>query len=91
MGDEEFDQAKSVLEGHDDTVFGIAITPDGKTVASGSSDNTIKIWDLATNRCRLTIRVHIEPIIGIAITPDGSKVLSDSNDWNYLMKLREKG
>jgi len=49
LGDEEFDQAKSVLEGHDDTVF------------------------------------------GIAITPDGSKVLSDSNDWNYLMKLREKG
>ncbi|OBQ14176.1 WD40 repeat domain-containing protein, partial [Anabaena sp. AL09] len=36
------------LKGHSGWVNAIALTPDGKTVISGSSDNTIKIWDLVT-------------------------------------------
>ena len=36
------------LEGHTSSVCSIAITPDGTKIVSGSGDNTIKVWDLAS-------------------------------------------
>jgi WD40 repeat protein len=35
-----------VLKGHTDGVWSVAVTPDGKTVVSGSYDNTLRVWDL---------------------------------------------
>jgi WD40 repeat protein len=32
------------LTGHESTIFGVAISPDGQTLASGGRDNTIKLW-----------------------------------------------
>ena len=36
------------LEGHNSTVISVSFSPDGKTLASGSGDNTIKLWNLET-------------------------------------------
>ena len=47
-----------VLEGHTDVVWDVAVTPDGKTVVSGSDDNTLKVWDLKTGQCRATFEGH---------------------------------
>jgi WD40 repeat protein len=38
------------VTGHSDSIYSIAITPDGQTLASGSFDNTIKLWKLALDR-----------------------------------------
>ena len=35
-----------ILRGHEDWVFSVAFSPDGQTLASGSADNTIRLWDL---------------------------------------------
>jgi hypothetical protein len=35
-----------VMIGHSDLIFSVAVTPDGKTVISGSKDSTLRIWDL---------------------------------------------
>ena len=35
-----------VLAKHDDNVYALAFSPDGKTLASGSRDGTVKLWDV---------------------------------------------
>ncbi|MFM6619085.1 MAG: WD40 repeat domain-containing protein [Dolichospermum sp.] len=68
------------LEGHTCSVITIAVTPDGKTVISGSDDQTIKIWDLGTGTEKFTFEGHTYSVRAIALTPDGKTVISGSDD-----------
>ena len=74
----QVDQARMVLEGHDNAVFCVAVTPDGKMVVSGSMDNTLKMWDLETGQCRATLEGHEDHVRDVAITRDGKTVLSSA-------------
>lgn len=66
--------------GHTNWVEGVAVSPDGTWAASGSRDTTVKIWDLATGKCRATLPANQDFSPGIAITPDGKQVLSAALD-----------
>src|SRR4051794_15790556 len=68
------------LTGHGGRVWSVAVSPDGTWAASGSEDNTIKIWDLETGRCRTTLKGHISMVHSVAFTPDGKRILSASFD-----------
>ena len=67
------------LRGHAGPVFSLAFTPDGKTLASGSADGVVKLWDTTNHSERATLNPRKDRWVrGLAITGDG-KILASSN------------
>lgn len=73
-------QLRRTLSGHSDVVKSVVISPDGKTLVSGSYDKTIKVWDLATGKVLHTLLGHSQRVTCIAISPDGQILASGSYD-----------
>ena len=75
------------LRGHTDSVRALALGPDGELAASGSDDETVRIWDLQeAARGDDAMRGHSTGLSGIALSPDGRRVLS-SSDWAKDIKV----
>jgi WD40 repeat protein len=77
----------SLLEGHQGTVWCVALSPDGSKVASASWDHTAKIWHSHTGKLLLTLEGHTAPVHCIAFSPDGTRVATGAFDgqmkiWN---------
>ena len=68
------------LRGHSDDVNSLSYSPDGKYLASGSWDNTIKIWDVLTGERVKTLGGHIYSVNSVCYSPDG-KYLASGRDW----------
>ncbi|MBD3885445.1 serine/threonine protein kinase [Phormidium tenue FACHB-886] len=68
------------LDGHSSFINALAISPDGKTLISGSADQTIKVWDAATGAELKTLSGHTSFINALAISPDGKTLASGSAD-----------
>ncbi|KAJ5742536.1 vegetative incompatibility protein HET-E-1 [Penicillium nucicola] len=63
----------------------VAFSPDGQTVASGSLDNTIKLWDAQTGKERQTLEGHSDSVRSVAFSTNGQTVASGSDD--HTIKL----
>jgi hypothetical protein len=63
---------RAVLKGHSDTITSIAISADGKTLASGDLFGVVRVWDLATAKERATVRGPEHGVTCVAISPDGN-------------------
>ncbi|AFY99759.1 serine/threonine-protein kinase [Calothrix sp. PCC 6303] len=70
----------NTLTGHAEAISSIAITPNGETIASGSHDQTIKLWNSQTGKLIRTIYGHTLPVSAVAISPDGQQLVSGSLD-----------
>ncbi|WGV26771.1 protein kinase domain-containing protein [Halotia branconii] len=68
---------KRTLTGHSYWVGSVAISPNGKTLVSGSGDGTIKLWNLATGEQIRTLIRHSSPVKTFTISPDGKTLASN--------------
>ncbi|MFB9709410.1 WD40 repeat domain-containing protein, partial [Streptosporangium nondiastaticum] len=58
----------------------VAFSPDGRTLATGSGDNTVRLWEAATGRTTATLTGHTEPVSSVAFSPDGKLLATSSDD-----------
>jgi WD40 repeat protein len=62
-----------VLRGHEESVWGVAFAPDGRLLASGSDDRTVRVWDPVTGQGRVLGR-HDGRVYWLQVHPDGRRV-----------------
>ncbi|KAM5348925.1 hypothetical protein ACJ41O_008748 [Fusarium nematophilum] len=61
-------------------VNAVAFSPDGSRIASGSGDNTVRVWDAKSGREVRKLEGHSDSVNAVAFSPDGSRIASGSGD-----------
>jgi serine/threonine protein kinase/WD40 repeat protein/ribosomal protein S27E len=71
----------ATLRGHTDNVDTVALSPDGKTIASSGWDRVVKLWDPVTGDERAVLQgSHTAEVVQVVFSPDGSMLASASSD-----------
>src|SRR5437763_1297037 len=75
------------IEGHGSAVLALAFDPTGRTLASGSHDLTVKLWEVASGKLLRTLKGHTGIVSNLAFDPTGRTLASGSDD--HTVKLWE--
>lgn len=73
------------LRGHERPATCAAFSPDGKTIVSGSADDSIRLWDAATGQMFRTLRGGGKGVTSLAIREDGQHLVA--GHWNGTLKV----
>ena len=71
---------KGALKGHENVIHALAFSRDGKWLASGSADHTIRLWRTADGTCAHILRGHTEAVFDLAFAPDSGRLATASRD-----------
>ena len=77
------------MEGHDENLTSVAFSPDGALIATGSKDETARIWDVATGRLLRVLRGHRDEVTEVAFSSDGRWLLTAGNGRDKAPRIWE--
>ncbi len=77
------------LDGHSDRVIAAVVTPDGRSLISGSRDHTIAIWDLDSRTRTRSLKGHSATVDALIISPDSRFLVSAGSDSLRVWDLRQ--
>ena len=72
--------------GHDNDVYAVAYTPDGKRVVSADGDGKIKLWDATTGQELGTIGTHKGRVLALAVNADGTRIASAGDEKKVVLR-----
>jgi WD40 repeat protein len=73
------------FEGHVSTVNTVAVFPDGRRMMTGSSDRTLRLWDLKDGAVLKKMRGHDYWIRAVAVSRDGQLIASSDDDGKLII------
>ena len=68
------------FQGHSTEATSVAVTNDSKFIISGSSDNTVRIWNFWEKRQETVLKGHKEWVNSVTVTSDNKCIISGSDD-----------
>ncbi|WP_129670869.1 WD40 repeat domain-containing protein [Candidatus Chloroploca sp. Khr17] len=78
---------RAILSGHEQSVLALAVSPDGQTLATASSDRTIILWDLLQGEARQQLLGHTDQINALVFSPDGQTLASGGGPSDRTVRL----
>src|SRR5437016_5869917 len=70
----------SYLQGHEDQIYAVTYTPDGKMLATACFDNTVRLWDRATGKPIRVFRDLSDILLAVSISPAVSQLAAAGQD-----------